>query len=198
MVFYSPRGSKKRNVIDHLGSAQRRPAMVLHFALRRATTAATVLRVPKMPSSLLQATGKAAVKLKIIYVYIYICKTYIYNYSYIIIVIYNQLYNYSYIIIVIYNQLYNYSYIIIVIYIYYINQTHILFLANMYNCLHVTCIRTYLRTRVCRYMHACIHPSIYTPRQASSHSMPYLPVDMVFRFFPRWTRDKVGHEGCGQ
>ena len=21
--------------------------------------------------------------------------------------------------------------------------------------------------------------------------MPYLPVDMVFRFFPRWTRDKV-------
>ncbi|CAL1150017.1 unnamed protein product [Cladocopium goreaui] len=27
--------------------------------------------------------------------------------------------------------------------------------------------------------------------QASSHSMPYLPVDMVFRFFPRWTRDKV-------
>ena len=27
--------------------------------------------------------------------------------------------------------------------------------------------------------------------QASSHSMPYLPVDMVFRFFPRWTRDKA-------
>ena len=27
--------------------------------------------------------------------------------------------------------------------------------------------------------------------QASSDSMPYLPVDMVFRFFPRWTRDKV-------
>ena len=47
--------------------------MVLHFALRRAASAsaATVLRVPKMPSSLLQATGKAAVKLKIIYVYIY-------------------------------------------------------------------------------------------------------------------------------
>ncbi|CAK9009711.1 unnamed protein product [Durusdinium trenchii] len=27
--------------------------------------------------------------------------------------------------------------------------------------------------------------------QASGESMPYLPVDMVFRFFPRWTRDKV-------
>ena len=58
-----------------LGSAQRRPAMVLHFALRRAASAsaATVLRVPKMPSSLLQATGKAAVKLKIKFMYIYNC-----------------------------------------------------------------------------------------------------------------------------
>eukprot|EP00438_Fugacium_kawagutii_P029291 Skav207990 [mRNA] locus=scaffold1203:45082:46344:+ [translate_table: standard] len=27
-------------------------------------------------------------------------------------------------------------------------------------------------------------------REASRESMPYLPVDMVFRFFPRWTRDK--------
>lgn len=33
-------------------------------------------------------------------------------------------------------------------------------------------------------------------RKASSDSMPYLPVDMVFRFFPRWTRDKVARRCC--
>ena len=38
----------------------------------------------------------------------------------------------------------------------------------MYNCLHVTCIRTYLRTRVCRYMHACIHPYILHGRPAAT------------------------------
>ncbi|CAJ1453686.1 unnamed protein product [Effrenium voratum] len=27
--------------------------------------------------------------------------------------------------------------------------------------------------------------------QASSNSIPFVPVDWVFRFFPRWTRDKV-------